>query len=138
MRRFTQAELMSEGFWDRFKWSPKREYRVLKSLAKAAAPDIMDPLSRLNQHFKKGYKLGNDDTPRKISTKERVDKAETISKGLQQHNMSLNKGVGIRKFGKASQSGENLFKVYVTDHANNDQNKWVTVDSNGNLMGENP
>ena len=47
MRKFTQRELISEGFWNNFKGAVKGTATLGKEIAKVVAPEITDPLEKL-------------------------------------------------------------------------------------------
>jgi hypothetical protein len=57
MRKFTQRELLSEGFWDSFKSAAiggaKGAMQVGKEIANVVAPEITEPFKKL-QDWKKG------------------------------------------------------------------------------------
>tara|TARA_R110002167_G_scaffold98020_8_gene258384 strand:+ start:7491 stop:7967 length:477 start_codon:yes stop_codon:yes gene_type:complete len=156
MRKFTQKDLLEEGFWDNF----KGVVRAGANVARMVAPEITDPLDKLQNAYtdtKNKFKLGKAGVPddantRPLTTHEteqlknsakdetmKVDKTTmlNIKMGLQSHDLSILPNSGLYYGGIDPRNGNKLYKVKVQDK-NNDA-RWVVIDTKGHIFkGINP
>jgi len=154
MRKFTQRELLEEGFWDRF----KGVVRAGAGLARKVAPEITDPLDQLQNTItgvRNDYKQGKAGVPdskvdRPLTTSEvqqqrinskdetvKVDKTTmlNIKMGLEKHNLSMLPNSGVYLGGLNPENGTKLFRVKVQDRQG--EQHWVMVDTRGLIFNSN-
>jgi|TARA_R110002110_G_scaffold7140_2_gene36255 hypothetical protein len=138
MKRFTQKDLLEEGFWDKFKGVAKGAVRATAQIARTVAPEITDPLDRLQNSItgvRDAYKQGREgvhdpnvnkpltDTEVKAQVSQREEISEKLSKqivdniirGLSSRKLTLVEGTPFVNAGIDRRGGGKIYKIIVTD-----------------------
>ena len=147
--KFSQKELLEEGFWGNFKKPFKVArglYHAGKAVASSIAPEITEPLSNAKHAvkgwgsaFKHGYhgitppaeqKWENQNTAINPTVARSV--AEKITMGLSNIGYQLIPKYGFEPHGVDPNNGNKLYKVAALDPRQN-KRKWIVVDTKGNI-----
>jgi hypothetical protein len=138
MKERSQAELMEEGFWNTFKWGAGKvkdqigkEYSVLKNISRTVAPDIHEPLSKLNNILQ----------PEPVDSRDRIDDEEAkdqrlfknIAKTLKSQGYTISAKHGMRKSGRDPKTGRPAYTVLATDDATHER-VMATANDKANII----
>lgn len=149
IKKFTQLEIISEGFWDGFK--PKNWGKVARGGLKVAgdvlrtvAPELTDPIDKLDNKlhdyknsFKRGYGGIPDPERERIDTRGGVsgEVAQSVSTsiklGLAARGITLIPRFGIQPNGIDPHNGNKLYKLKAKT-SRQPNGEWILVDSRGN------
>lgn len=150
MYKFTQKDLIVEGFWDGFK--PQNWGKVMRGGVKVAgdvlrtvAPELTDPIDKLDNKlhdyknsFKRGYGGIPDPERERSDTKSGVtgevaqSVASSIKLGLASKGLTIISKFGIQPNGIDRENGNKLFKIKAKT-AKNPRGEWMLVDARGNF-----
>jgi hypothetical protein len=148
MKRFTQKEILTEGFWDGFK--PRNWGRVAKGAIRMGAdalrmvaPEITNPLDKVDQarwglknSFEQGYGGVPDQRQTQVDAKQKMGNAvaksvhDNITIGLASQNLKLIPKDGIRKHGVDPSNGNDLYILKVSS-PKNQKGEWMVVNAKG-------
>ena len=126
MKRFTQKDLLEEGFWDKFKGVAKGAVRATAQIARTVAPEITDPLDRLQNSItgvRDAYKQGREGVhdPAQVSQREEISEklskqiVDNIIRGLSSRKLTLVEGTPFVNAGIDRRGGGKIYKIIVTD-----------------------
>lgn len=148
MRKISQAELCSEGFWDGFK--PKNWGKVAKGavragadIARSLAPEITNPIDKLDSKlrgyahsFEQGYSGIPDPLVMKSDAKQRIGSAvahklyNDISVGLARLNIDVMPEQGIKEHGVNPKNGEKTYMLKGVSRKH-PRGEWMVVNGKG-------
>ena len=111
MRKFTQRELLSEGFWDSFKGAAKGAMQVGKEIANVVAPEITEPYKKLVN-----WKQGATD---RINAAANPEKA--LDKFLNDYSFHRLPNTKIQKLKKPTVEGDVMYAALVSRLHINDE-----------------
>lgn len=150
MKKLTQKELLTEGFWSGFKpsnWGKvaRGALRAGAEIARTVAPEIMNPVddTRSALHrYKNSFTQGYDGIPDPVRLKSDLKNEIThgvanaivndIKIGLVRQNMQMISKYGIKHHGVDPENGNRLYMLKVITPQNR-KGQWITVDSKGNI-----
>jgi len=131
MKKYTQLELLNEGFWNGIKSAG----RGLDYILKKAAPEVRklyrDPYNAV-KGLKNAIKGSN---AQKTSTSVSSDVLMSIKKGLQRRNMIVSNQTPIRRVAIDPNSGKDIYTVTVIDTSSPSRaQRQIYVDKNGSQI----
>jgi hypothetical protein len=149
IKKFTQSEIISEGFWDGFKpqnWGKvlKGGLKVAADVARTIAPEITDPIDKLDNKlhdyknsFKRGYggipdpERERSDIKGGVTGEVAQSVASSIKLGLAAKGIVIIPKFGIQPNGIDRENGNKLYKIKGKT-AKNPKGEWILVDGRGN------
>ena len=151
MKKLSQLELLSEGFWSGFKKvaggvgkTARGAVRAGAEVLRTVAPEVTDPLDNLDNTlrgyktaFQQGYegmpdpRIVKQDLKNQITSNVATQVYNDIKIGLAGQNMQLIPKFGIEQHGVDPHNGNKLYKVKVSS-SQYPKGIWMIVDKKGN------
>ena len=149
IKRLTQLEIISEGFWDGFKpqnWGKvaRGGLKVAGDVLRTVAPELTDPIDKLDNKlhgyknsFKRGYggipdpERERSDVRGGITGEVAQSVATSIKLGLVARGVTLIPRLGIQPYGIDPDNGNKLYKLKAKT-SRSPNGEWMLVDGRGN------